>query len=226
MFSSLIERFRRRPDLSRAPQRGKVLGDIAAGALEGTLAPDFQRVGDLFWVGSPTDHIRYLLKFQAMKGMTFSACWGVSIDFVPIFRGGSLRWKRTAKSADFDLCIDPIDSSGRIPSWCSFYSNDRAHRVERASLAALNAAQRDWSRITALKDVADSFERRSKIESRRFSLENYVQTDLAWGLALVAVGEADRGQRHLDAFCERFAVAPETTILAKARSEAAAVATG
>ncbi|ESX78832.1 hypothetical protein NKJ73_00435 [Mesorhizobium sp. M0074] len=226
MFSRLIERFRRQPDLRRAPQRGKALGDIAAGALEGGLASDFQRVGDLFWVGRPTDHIRYLLKFQMLKGMTFSACWGVSIDFVPLFRGGSLRWKRTAKSANFDLCIDPIDSSGRIPNWCSFYSSDSSYQVERAALAALNAAQQDWSRITALKDVAASFERRSKMKFRRFSLENYVQTDLAWGLALVAVGDAGRGQHHIDAFCEQFAVAPETTILAKARREAGAIAAG
>ena len=226
MFSSLIERFRRQPNLGRPLRRGKVLGDIAAAALEGKLRPDFQRVGDLSWVGGSTDHIRYLLKFQAMKGMTFSACWGVSIDFVPIFRGGSLRWKRTAKSANFDLCIDPIDPSGRVPGWCSFYSNDRDDRVERTALKAVNAAQRDWSAITALKDVTDSFERRSKKDSRRFSLENYVQTDLAWGLVLIAIGEANRGQSHLDAYCERFAVAQDDIILTKAKSEAAAIAAG
>ena len=224
MFSSLLERFRRQPDLGRPLQRGKVLGDIVAGVLEGALPPGFRRVGDLFWVSSPTDHIRYLLKFQAMKGMTFSACWGVSVDFVPIFSGGKLRWKRTAKSAAFDLCLDPIDSSGRIPSWCSFYSNDRAHHVERAATAAVKAARSDWSKITALKDVADTFERRAKMQFQRFSLENYVQTDLAWGLVLVALGQADQGQRHLDAFCEQFAIAPETAILAKARAEAAAIA--
>lgn len=226
MFSSLIERFRRRPDFSRPPQCGKVLGDIVAGALEGSLAPDFQRVGDLSWAGSSTDHIRYLLKFQAMKGMTFSACWGLSVDFVPISRGGSLRWKRTAKSANFDLCIDPIDLSGRIPSWCSFYSNDRDDRVAHAALKVLDAARQDWSGITSLNDVADSFERRSKMEFRRFSLENYVQTDLAWGLVLIAIREADRGQNHLDAYCDRFAVARDDAVLTKARNEAATIATG
>jgi hypothetical protein len=183
-------------------------------------------VGDLSWVSDPTDHIRYLLKFQAMKGMTFSACWGVSVDFVPFFSGGGkLGWKRTVKSAAFDLCLDPVDSSGRIPGWCSFYSNDRDHHVERAAKAAVKAARLDWSKITALKHVADTFERRSKMQFRRFSLENYVQTDLAWGLVLVALGQADRGQHHLDAFCEQFAVAPDTAILAKAKADAAAIAT-
>jgi hypothetical protein len=62
------------------------------------------------------------------------------------------------------------------------------------------------------------------MQFQRFSLENYVQTDLAWGLVLVALGQTDRGQRQLDAFCEQFAVAPETAILAKAKAEAAAIA--
>jgi hypothetical protein len=224
MFSSLLERFRRQPDLGRPLQRGKVFGDIVAGVLEGALPPGFQRVGDLSWVSDPTDHIRYLLKFQAMKGMTFSACWGMSVDFVPVWGGGKLRWKRTAKSAVCDLCIDPIDLSGRIPGWCSFYSNDRAYHVERAASAAVKAARLDWSKITALKDVADTFEARTKMTFRRFSLENYVQTDIAWGLVLISLGQPDRGHRHLDAFCKQFAIAPETAILAKAKDQAAAIA--
>ena len=226
MFSSLIERLGRRRNLGLASQRAEVLGDMIAGVLEGKMAPGFQRAGDLTWVGSPADHIRYMLKFQAMKGAAFSACWGVSIDFVPILTGGSLRWKRTAKSANFDLRVDPIDSSGEIPSWCSFRGNDRAHRVEHAALAAFNAAQLDWSRMTSLRDIVESFERLSKAEIRRFSLENHVQTDLAWGLALVALGETDEGQRHIDAFCASFAVARDAAVLTKAKSEAAAIAAG
>ncbi|CDX18322.1 hypothetical protein MPLB_1700113 [Mesorhizobium sp. ORS 3324] len=226
MFFSLIERFRRRPELGRPIRRGQVLGDVVAGVLADSLASDFQRVGDLFWVSDPKDHMRYLLKFQAVKGMTFSACWGVSVDFVPIFGGGKLKWKRTAKSAAFDLCIDPIDSSGRIPAWCSFYSNDRDYHVERAASAAAKAARQDWSKIAALKDLAGTFERRAKMEFRRFSLENYVQTDLARGLVLIALGRADEGQHYLDAFCQQFAIAPEATILTKAKGEAITIAAG
>ncbi len=226
MFSSFIERFRRRPELGRPTRRGQVLGDIVAEVLADTSAPDFQRVGDLLWVSEPKDHMRYLLKFQAMKGMTFSACWGVSVDFVPIFAGGKLKWKRTAKSAAFDLCIDPIDSSESIPGWCSFYANDRDYHVKRSTSAAVKAARLDWSKITTLRDVADTFERRTKMEFKRFSLENYVQTDLAWGLVLIALGRLNEGQHHLDAFCQQFAIAPGSPILEKAKDEAIAIAAG
>ncbi|RWB66785.1 MAG: hypothetical protein EOQ50_31960 [Mesorhizobium sp.] len=224
MFASLMERFRQRPELGRPIRPEQVLGDIVAGVLVNTLALDFQRVGDLFWVSDPKDHMRYLLKFQAMKGMTFSACWGVSVDFVPTLGGGKLKLKRTPKSAAFDLCIDPIDLSGQIPDWCSFYSNDRDYHVKRAASAAVRAARLDWSKITTLSDVADTFERRSRMVFKRFSLENYVQTDLAWGLVLIALGRTDEGNRHLDAFCRQFAIAPEAAILTKAKREAAAIA--
>lgn len=226
MFFNLIRRFRRAPALNRPRQPAHVLGDIVARKLDGALPPSFQRIGDLQWVSVPTDHIRYLLRFEPMKGMSFSACWGISIDFVPIFRSGNLHWKRTAKSANFDLCIDPIDTSGHIEGWCSFYWNDHPRYVERAAVQGLKAARRDWSAIRTLKDVPGAFEKRSKITFRRFSLENYVQTDLAWGLALVAVGETDPGQRRLDRFCETFSIARDDPILTSAKHAATTIASG
>ncbi|RUV07296.1 hypothetical protein EOA60_27970 [Mesorhizobium sp. M1A.F.Ca.IN.020.06.1.1] len=144
----------------------------------------------------------------------------------PIFGRGKLTWKGTAKSAAFNLCIDPIDLSGSIPGWCSFYANDRDYHVERVALAAVKAARLDWSKITALGDFAHIFEQRAKMKFKRFSLENYVQTDLAWGLILIALGRLNEGQHRLDAFCQQFAIAPGSTILANAKDEATKMAAG
>ena len=84
----------------------------------------------------------------------------------------------------------------------------------------------DWSRMKSLTQVIESYERRSKTEALRFSLDNYLQTDLAWGLALIAIGEAGQGQRRLDNFCERTEISRDTPILLKAQNEAATIAAG
>ncbi len=71
------------------------------------------------WVSNTMGATRRIFEFQALKGATYSARWGFSLDFVPVMRNGHLRWKRTPKGAEFDLCIDPIDEFGDVPDWCS-----------------------------------------------------------------------------------------------------------
>lgn len=226
MFSRFIDLFRRQYDPSKPARRGESIGDVMEIALEGQWPGDFQRIDNFLWVSNPTNHIRRLFRLQAMKGMTFSLCWGISVDFVPCLKSKELGWKRTAKTARFDLCIDPIDMSGSIPRWCSFDNNEDDRRIGKVALASLEAAKADWSKLTTLKEVAKCFERRSKMDFRRFSPENYVQTEIAWGLILIALGERESGQCRLDAFCERFEIAPDNAILIKAKNLAGSIAEG
>ncbi len=65
------------------------------------------------------------------------------------------------------------------------------------------------------------FEERSRLKFRRFGLTNYVQTDLAWGLLHLAIGETDAGAERLARFCERFGVRTDDATLSKAKVEAA-----
>ncbi|MDQ6436531.1 hypothetical protein RB623_20975 [Mesorhizobium sp. LHD-90] len=116
MFSRIIDLFRRPADMGKPARRGELIGDTIAEALEGTWPAGFERVGDLVWVSHPENQIRYRFQFQEMKGGTFSARWGVCIDFVPILRAEKLGWKRTEKTANFDLCIDPVDLQGGNPA--------------------------------------------------------------------------------------------------------------
>ncbi len=64
------------------------------------------------------------------------------------------------------------------------------------------------------------------MQFRRFSLQNYAQTDLAWGLLLLATGKAEEGYRRLANFCESFEIDRSTAILQKAVAEASAVSVG
>lgn len=217
MVSRLLNLFRRSYDPGKPARRGREIGDVVAAALEGRWPAQFERVHDLIWTSESENHIRRIFDFQPMKGVTFSACWGVSIDFVPLTGRKGLVWKRTTKTAARDLTIDPIDISGSIPVWCSFVHNDDDRRIQKVARVSLEAAKADWAKLSSLNNIVACFESRSKMTFERFSLENYTQTHLAWGLALIALGRHDEGQRHLNAYVEQTHIAPDSVILVKAK---------
>jgi len=92
--------------------------------------------------------------------------------------------------------------------------------VAKIGKASFDVAIADLNEVITLGDLADLFQIRSAMEFRRFSLENYCQTDLAWGLALIAIGQDRAGQDHLDAFCENFNLTRDLAALKKAEAEA------
>jgi hypothetical protein len=147
--------------------------------------------------------------------------WGVSLDFVPILRAGQLCWKRTSKTAAFDLCIDPIDNRGERQEWCSIsgYFPRKTHESSNVTLAvkrSARAARQELERIKSIADVAEFFHQRSNVQFRRFSLENYVQTHLAWGLCLLALGKRKEGEHHLEKYCAQFGVDRNDRVLRQA----------
>jgi hypothetical protein len=201
------------------------LGDAIETALrDDPRFADFERVAPARWATGPENRLCKLFEFAAMKGNRFSARWGWSVDFVPVLKGRRLAGKRTAAKAAFDLCIDPIDVSGSIADWCSVAGSDSGSRVAKIGKASFDAAIADFDRVVTLRDLTDVFQARSTMQFQRFSLDNYVQTDLAWGLALVATGQDQAGRDRLDAFCERFDVARDLPALQKAEAEARGVA--
>jgi len=145
----------------------------------------FERIRPRFWVEGRGAPIRRLFEFQPLKGASYSARSGFSLDFVPIKRSSRLQWKRTAKTASFDLCIDPIDQAGEVrDAWYvsrfifplkSYDWNKFTRTVKNATLAA----QPDFSRVKSIDDIVAIFNERSALKFRRFSLENYIKTHLA-----------------------------------------------
>jgi hypothetical protein len=184
--------------------------------------PGFEPVRPRRWVGSAKAPIREIFEFQALKGATYSARWGFSLDFVPVIRNGRATWKRTSKSAEFDLCIDPVDELGAPAAWCSFVQEEiKTAAFIRIAATASRAARRDFDRVESINDVVAIFSERASMSFRRFSLENYIQTHLAWGLGLIAVGESKRGAEHVKEFCERQGLDRELPSIRKAEHEAA-----
>lgn len=195
-------------------------GDAVEAALGPRLA-GFEHVGDLRWVGASDQGIRNLFQFQAMKGGVYAARWGFSIDFVPLFRGGALKPKASAGKADFDLCIDPLDVSTDLPRWCSFGAGASEKQIARVARASFDAAAADFDDVADLRDICTLFEKRSTAAFSRFSPSNYVQTDLAWGLAQIATSNAAAGRDRIRQFCDTFGVDRNARAIEIAEAEAA-----
>lgn len=186
------------------------------------LSASFEATGPLRWVSGEKAPIREIFEFQLLKGRQYSARWGFSLDFVPGFRNGTFRSKRTSKAAEFDLCIDPIDEAGAPPAWGSFADEEAAMHVAAVVAKAARMAKRDFDRVRSLAELIEIFRERRSIPLRRFSLDNYVQTHLAWGLASVATGRRASAETHLGLFCSEHGVARDDRALRKAEAEAAA----
>jgi hypothetical protein len=202
-------------------------------ALHAELSPlGFERIRARRWVAGTYPPIRRIFEFQPLKGDQYSGRWGFSLDFVPIFRSGKLRWKRTSKSAAFDLCIDPIDTEGGPHDWCSlsrFIFPSKTYdwsKVSRTVTATTQAAQTYFDRVKSIDEIVSIFRERSTMTFRRFSLENHVQTHIAWGLCLIALGQRSEGETHLDKYCGQFSVDRHDRILDHAVQEAVKVGGG
>ena len=196
------------------------LPDEVAEALEHAAPAGLRRVAPRRWVSEPTGAIRRIVELAAIKGGQYSARWGFSVDFVPVLRGDRLAWKRTPSTADFDICIDPIDLEGAVPRWCSFSGEDGMRHISGMTRRVRNASAKDFAGVQSLTDLNHLFERRSRMTFRRFSLDNYVQTDLAWGLIEIATGRPQDGAARLSGFCARYGVDPAAPALAKAAANA------
>jgi hypothetical protein len=186
----------------------------------------FRYIRSFRWVEETQGPIRRIFEFQRLKGATLSARWGFSLDFVPLFRGRRLRWKRSAKAADFDLCIDPVDrgasgAEGYSFSYLQGYDEPPSRQLlERVTSRSAQVARWDFGRVTSVDNLIGLFDERAGMSFARFSLESYVQTHLAWGLALISVGERVEGEAHILKFCERFGVEWSNPLLLKAEAEA------
>jgi hypothetical protein len=199
--------------------------------LDGELSPlGFERIRPRLWVESNHPPIRRLFEFQPVGGDIYSARWGFSLDFVPTKRAEKLAWKRTPKTARFDLSIDPIDNEGRPREWFSvsrFIYPVKEYdwgKLARTVKDTAKGARPDFNHINSIEDIVAIFSERSTMKLKRFSLENYVQTHIAWGLSLIAIGEPDEGEKHLQTYCATFSIDRNDRILRQAEQTAIALA--
>jgi hypothetical protein len=207
-----------------------VLDDMLARAMAPELGLlGLELVGPRRWVGESNNAIRRMFEFQPLKGMQYVACWGFSLDFVPKFRNDGFRWKRTAKAAQLDLRIRPIDEWGGVePCSLSYFAPIEIPswpEVMHVVAVTSRKAREDYARVESVRDIAGLFEERAKrMRARGIITDIFIQTELAWGLAQIAIGRKEEGDRHLKLFCERLKVERDDPFLRKAELAAEAYA--
>jgi hypothetical protein len=197
--------------------------ELAAGLSNvlASSAPGLIPIAPFRWLTEENAPVRGFYEFQRMKGGVYSVRWGFDLCFSPWLAGKTLRWKRTARQAKIDLPIDPIDESGRIEPWHSVEVDENDQEVLSKVVAGTwERAASDFARVKSLSNLTDLFERRAAMKFRRFSLANYITTDLCWGLALHGIGQTAAAGHKVAAFCGRFGVAPNDRILNLAMGEA------
>jgi hypothetical protein len=182
----------------------------------------FENVRPRKWVRSVRSHIRQLVTINALKGAIYSVCWGVSLDFVPLYRSNKFRWKQTPLGCAYDLCIDPIDLGHR---WSSFVFNPGVQTSTRFDLrqvadVSLTSALKDFDRAQTLLEVDHLYAERKRMRFVRFSLENYVQSYLGWGLTLHVLGRESEAESNLALFCARHGASPNDRMLLVAKEQA------
>ena len=197
------------------------MNDVVLAELAG-----FEQVGSTKWVSEASGPLRKIFRFQALKGGGYSAIWSISLDFVPCGWKKRLQWKRTKKSAEADLNIGPVPELGA--SWEPFsftrivgWKEPTIGEIIQVTARASRAARIDLARVNTVQDVVAIFRERAQMKlSFWFALQHHVQSELAWGLALIAVGDPLHGEQHLDIFCKRFKTSRDDPVLRKAEAEA------
>ena len=208
--------------------------ETLAGAVSAELEPlGFEKTGARCWVRAAKTPIHEIFEYQAMRSV-YCARWGFSLSFAPrlnlgpMMRNRRFQWKRTLKSAFPDLVIDPIDETGKVDegafriSGSVFCQAPKRPEVVATARSAVQRAMHDFGRVRSLSDFIALFEERSRMTFQRFDLESYVATHLAWGLALIALGDEDQGHVHLQKFCATFDADPNDRFIQKAIADAKA----
>jgi hypothetical protein len=71
--------------------------------------------------------ITHLIKLQALKGASYGLCFGLSLSYLPYPYSPKLKWHRTAKSVNLDLCEQPqtdwSDADGGVGAGQSYMAS-------------------------------------------------------------------------------------------------------
>jgi hypothetical protein len=161
-----------------------------------------------------------------MKGATISGRWGVSVDLIPVLKSGKLLPKSTPRNLALDVTIDPVDASGIVQEWHAFPRSESDKKINDVAVAVFDKASQEWPEMLTFEGLAATMECRAKAKFSRFSPDYYIQTNLARGLVLIAIGKIDQGEEHLLKFCSDFGIAPSSKPLVTAKESALAISRG
>ncbi len=180
----------------------------------------FQRLEQRKWMRSQKQPIKELFVIGALKGGQYSPVWGFSAGVVPSFRGHTFRRQTTDKNAVMDLGIDPIETTGEVPSQAFAFitgcdTEIPVGQIRECAEYFVPLALADFDRVRSVRDFCCFFLERSRLEYRRFTFDMYVQHQLVHGFVLIMTGHRDEGLEKIREFCQRMDADFEDRVLSE-----------
>lgn len=152
------------------------------------------------WVRQRVPFAVDLFQVQSLRAAG-SPRWGFSLVFGPEVKTGRLKWHRTAKTAVFDVVVDPLDII--LPEHASFIFRKfgpleklRATLREQAP-RVVEEAQQTWARVRDLEQLAVLLGELQRRKTVRFGFHNYVQHPLAYAFTLARLGRRNEALAEL-----------------------------
>jgi hypothetical protein len=177
---------------------------------EALVRQGFESMSPRAYVRSRVPGMKDLIRIQALKGMSYSPLWGLSLDFVPHLSGDALRWHRTAKSARFDLRSDPLDyihpASWAFELWIvhNIYGLKSTRQdIKRVTKTTVAESRYFFSRVRTLTELVQAFERQKARKAIRFHFYAYSEQILAYAFTLARVGRLQDALVEFERYLER-----------------------
>jgi hypothetical protein len=174
---------------------------------------EFEAVTPRKWVRSSKPAIRELFLIQTLKGASYSATWGFSLDYVPHLAGDKVAWHRTPKSALLDLRYDPIDyldpSTQPYDEWFirSLHGEERAAAdARRVCARAIPLATAFFDPVQHVDDLRRSFKAQIDRPAVRFGFHNHIQQPLAYLFTLAKLGHRDEAEALLERYVADYGI--------------------
>jgi hypothetical protein len=162
------------------------------------------QIGPRRWVDGSMPPARRLFEMALIKGASMRAHWGFSLDFVPHFSGGRIRWHRTDRAAKLDVIVDPRDSECA----CFLHGEEWLHRdLEQLVPTAVERAQETWRRGRTWFGMLDILKEIRDRKTNGLGFENYTQLPLALIFLTAKIGKMSAAQAEFNRYIYRYRLA-------------------
>jgi hypothetical protein len=197
-------------------------------AFEATAQParlGFSAIKTALYGRVVNDDIVHLVKLQALKGASYSICWGVSLSYLPHRWSTSLRWHRSFKTSRFDLFETPHDYfPAATADWRegekyvahTQYGESYLRENLQVLWEQLGGEILDW--FSATQSLAGVLEQaRQQVERKRTGPQHHPHPLMVYAFTLGRMGRAQEAKTSLGEFFQLDRVPPpEQANLAKA----------
>jgi hypothetical protein len=163
------------------------------------------------------DDIVHLLRLLALKGASYSICWGVSLSYLPHRWSTGLRWHRSFQASRFDLFETPHDYFPAVMADWREGEKYIAHTQYGESYLQENL-QVMWEQIgdeilgwfSATQSLAGVLEKaREQVERKRTGPQHQPNPLMVYAFTLGRMGRAGEAKASLGAFFQLGRVSPD-----------------